>query len=284
MAITQDYRALPRSEHYNHSPSNIARDLFYYPTHVSHALHHTVRPLHRTKFDGFLIFYVLEGEIVLEEEDGEVTIGKDQFLFLDCYRSTACFTRGNCEAISLHFDGQNTREIYDQIVGRVGRVFTMYDALPVTGKIIRIFDVFKNKQPIREALLSRWIYDLLMDIYIFSQAHGSYLGRSSVIEEVMAYINEHFKEDPSIEKLAELAALSPYHFIRVFKKETGMTPHEYTVNLKIRTVKYLLKNTTLPVKDICFEAGFSSESVLCSAFKRNTGYSPSAYRKEVDIV
>ena len=47
-------------------------------------------------------------------------------------------------------------------------------------------------------------------------------------EEIIAYINEHFAEKFSVEELAAQAGLSQYHFIRVFKKETGFTPHEYS--------------------------------------------------------
>ena len=78
--------------------------------------------------------------------------------------------------------------------------------------------------------------------------------------------------------LAEQAGLSQYHFIRTFKKETGFTPHEYLVNTRLATARYLLKNTRLPVKDICFNTGFSCESVFCSAFKQHQGMTPAQYR------
>ena len=274
---------LGKSEYFIHSPSKIARENMFYPIHVGHFFYNDAYSLRRNAFDSFLIFYVLEGGLILDDQGVEKPVEKDHFLFLDCYRSHAHFTRGTCEAIWLHFDGQNARQLYELITERVGEVFTMYDPLPITGKIAQIFEIFKRKSPIREAQFSRLIYDLLMDLYLFAAAHGQYQGRSSVIEEVTAYINEHFKEDPPLETLAKIAVLSPYHFIRVFKKETGMTPHEYIINLKIRTVKYLLKNTTLPIKDICYEAGFSGESVLCSAFRRHAGMSPTEYRKNVEI-
>ena len=280
---SSEKNVLSSSEYFIHSPSRIAKDNLYYPVHVGHFFYNDAYSLRRNAFESFLIFYVLEGALILDDEGVETPVEKDHFLFLDCYRSHAYFTRGTCEAVWLHFDGQNSRQLYDLITERVGQVFSMYDPLPVTGKIAQIFETFKRKDRIREAQFSRQIYDLLMDLYLFAAAHGQYHGRTSVIEEVTAYINEHFKEDPPLETLAKIAALSPYHFIRVFKKETGMTPHGYIVNLKIRTVKYLLKNTTLPIKDICYEAGFSGESVLCSTFRRQTNMSPTEYRRDVEI-
>lgn len=278
-----EQNVLPRSEYFVHSPSSIAREAFYYPIHVGHFYYDTGYHLKRNAFNSFLILYVLDGEMILNENGAEITIGRDQFLFLDCYSKHTYYTRRPCETVWLHFDGQNTRQLYEMTTERVGKVFSLYDPLPVTGKVARIFEAFKSRQPIREGQFSRWIYDMLMDIYLFAKLEGPATDRAAVIEEVTAYINDHFREDPSVEALAKIASLSPYHFIRVFKKETGMTPHEYIVDLKIRTAKYLLKNTTIPVKDICFEAGFSGESVLCSTFKRITGYSPTAYRLETEI-
>ena len=277
-----EQNVLPRSEYFVHSPSSIAREAFYYPIHVGHFFYDTGYYLKRNAFNSFLILYVLDGEMILNENGNEITIGKDQFLFLDCYSNHTYYTRRPCETVWMHFDGQNTRQLYEMTTERVGKVFSLYDPLPVTGKVARIFEAFKSRQPIREGQFSRWIYDMLMDIYLFAKLEGPATDRTAVIAEVTAYINDHFQEDPSVEALAKIASLSPYHFIRVFKKETGMTPHEYIVDLKIRTAKYLLKNTTIPVKDICFEAGFSGESVLCSTFKRITGYSPTAYRLETE--
>ena len=106
------------------------------------------------------------------------------------------------------------------------------------------------------------------------------IGRE-VSEETISYINEHFKEEITTELLSERVGLSPFHFIRTFKKETGFTPHEYLVRTRIDMAKYLLKNTGMSVKNICFATGFSCESVFCSAFKKNSGVSPNSYRKSI---
>lgn len=106
---------------------------------------------------------------------------------------------------------------------------------------------------------------------------------SDSMADITSYINEHFAEDITIKDLAERALLSPYHFIRLFKKQVGFTPHEYLVNTRINTARYLLKNTGMSTKDICFQCGFSSESVFCNAFKKNTGQTPSAYRSDYSI-
>lgn len=84
----------------------------------------------------------------------------------------------------------------------------------------------------------------------------------------------------TVEELADVAGLSLYHFIRSFKQETGFTPHDYLIDTRLNTAKYLLKNTSLPIKDICFHCSFSSESVFCNAFKRELGLTPTKYRTQ----
>jgi AraC-like DNA-binding protein len=78
--------------------------------------------------------------------------------------------------------------------------------------------------------------------------------------------------------LASKAALSPYHFLRCFKKETGSTPHKYVLAVRINTAKHYLKNTSMSVKEIAAKCGFSSESGFCISFRHITGISPGEFR------
>ena len=102
---------------------------------------------------------------------------------------------------------------------------------------------------------------------------------TDMIETVISYINEHFKEDLPDKVLASAAGLSSYHFIRVFKRETGFTPHEYVINTRLSNARYLLRNTAMSVKDICFSCGFSSESAFCITFKKRAKMTPAQYRQ-----
>ena len=102
---------------------------------------------------------------------------------------------------------------------------------------------------------------------------------TEVINEVITYINEKFTENISVSELADRAMLSQYYFIRLFKKSTGYTPHEYIINLRLNAAKYLLKSSQSSIKEICFSTGFSCESAFCSTFKKATGLSPAQYRQ-----
>jgi AraC-like DNA-binding protein len=96
--------------------------------------------------------------------------------------------------------------------------------------------------------------------------------------DVVSYIMEHLSEDVSLEELAKKASLSPFYFSRLFKKETGFTPHDYILTTRINHAKFLLLTSSLSIKDICFQLGFSSESAFCTAFKKKIGETPSEFR------
>lgn len=134
------------------------------------------------------------------------------------------------------------------------------------------------RSSIKEALLSKYINDILTSFLLYSTADKKN-DSTDMIETVISYINEHFKEDLPDKVLASAAGLSSYHFIRVFKRETGFTPHEYVINTRLSNARYLLRNTTMSVKDICFSCGFSSESAFCITFKKRAKMTPAQYRQ-----
>ncbi|MFP4015710.1 MAG: helix-turn-helix domain-containing protein [Halanaerobiales bacterium] len=108
----------------------------------------------------------------------------------------------------------------------------------------------------------------------------SYFDKKTV-NYLINYLKENFNQKLSLDELASTVNYSPYHLIRIFKTETGKTPFEYLLDIKINYAKELLKTTKLSVKDIGFSSGFNNRSHFSVIFKRKTRYSPSQYRKTV---
>jgi AraC-like DNA-binding protein len=101
-------------------------------------------------------------------------------------------------------------------------------------------------------------------------------------EHVVAAIERLERAEPGALGLAELAAsvgLSPFHFLRLFKRETGVTPHRFLVQTRIRRAIALLRETSRPVTDIAFDVGFGDLSNFIHAFRREVGVSPRRYRQ-----
>lgn len=268
----------PDSDYFIYSPSRMAIDMFLYPLQCGIFSYLPGYSLMRESFDSFLLIYIQKGELSLTYEGITRRATAGQFILLDCYQLHSYSTDKGCKCLWCHFDGITARGYYNFIVSHLGNVFSMPDTYPVLNKLSAILKIFFKGTLVREPLLSKYLTDIMTEFLLYTPANKQTGSSVHIAEEIITYINEHFREDITVEDLASQVGLSQYHFIRTFKKETGFTPHEYLVNTRIATAKYLLKNTRLSVKDICFATGFSCESVFCGAFKRHQGMTPMQYR------
>ncbi len=95
-------------------------------------------------------------------------------------------------------------------------------------------------------------------------------------------MEEHLAEDISLDVLADLVRLSPYHFLRSFKRSFGEPPHRYWMGRRIERAKALLANLRASITDIAFDVGFSGTSAFSAAFHRITGQTPTDYRRSLE--
>ncbi|MBL8662765.1 MAG: helix-turn-helix transcriptional regulator [Candidatus Odyssella sp.] len=78
---------------------------------------------------------------------------------------------------------------------------------------------------------------------------------------------------------ARRAGLSAYHFLRVFTKVVGATPHQYLVRARLRRAARLLAEAERPITDVAYDSGFGDLSNFVRTFRRAAGVSPRAFRK-----
>lgn len=104
------------------------------------------------------------------------------------------------------------------------------------------------------------------------------------INRVIKYFLNCYNEGYSLENAAKVANLSPYHFIRVFKAETGKTPYEYFIDIKIRKAREMFESKNHNVTEVCFLCGFENASHFSTVFKKKVGKSPMEYRKLVSVL
>ncbi|MGB9177928.1 MAG: AraC family transcriptional regulator [Pyrinomonadaceae bacterium] len=91
------------------------------------------------------------------------------------------------------------------------------------------------------------------------------------------YLVEHYAENVSLENLARIANLSPFHFNRVFSEQFGMPPHSFQTQLRVSRARMLLREGwTIP--QVASETGFADQSHLNRHFKRLAGVTPGQYR------
>ncbi|MDT8912272.1 AraC family transcriptional regulator [Amycolatopsis sp. PS_44_ISF1] len=94
--------------------------------------------------------------------------------------------------------------------------------------------------------------------------------------EAVAYLRDRLAHPVTVTELAGAVRLSPYHFVRVFKRATGHTPHRYLVLLRIAEAKRLLEDGAT-VTRTAQQCGFYSAAHLSAVFLRETGVRPSRW-------
>lgn len=99
------------------------------------------------------------------------------------------------------------------------------------------------------------------------------------IQRSIEFIHQYFGEKLSIPGLAKIANMSQSHFMRVFKMETGLSPMEYLIQLRISNAKKLLRSRVISITEVALQCGFNSISHFSASFTRHTGMKPSEYQK-----
>ena len=98
------------------------------------------------------------------------------------------------------------------------------------------------------------------------------------LRRVRDYVDAHLGEDLKLERLAQTAGLSLYHFARAFKTSVGVPPHQFVLQRRLSLARDLLTSTDRPIADIAIAAGFSDQSHLARHFRQSFAVSPIAFR------
>lgn len=98
------------------------------------------------------------------------------------------------------------------------------------------------------------------------------------LARALGYIHDHLADDLSLEAMAAAAAMSAFHFTRVFKAVTGHSPLRYVIAERMKLAAVLLRTTRLPVAEIAYRVGYEDVSRFGEHFKRGHGATPGAAR------
>lgn len=224
----------------------------------------------RTRKD-YLIIYCTNGSGIYVEGKKEYKIGKGTLFaaFPDIPHSYQCDQQG-WEIWFVHFGGEMADRLMEWT--KLG-MFNPVAQIGIRNELVAIFDQIvitaAQKKLNYEITTAGFLYQLLLKIktcMISQQMEKA--GLEMAINSRM----------DNIEKIARLAGMSKFHFIREFKKATGITPGKYIVHRKITLAKELLHNRKMTIKEIAFKVGFNDADYFSKAFKKYTGSKPKVFR------
>ncbi len=108
---------------------------------------------------------------------------------------------------------------------------------------------------------------------------SSLLRNPRVMQSACNYIDTHFRENITLESVAQQIGFSKFYFERLFKQFTNMTFYQYVLKVRLSYAQQLLADRSLSINEVALRSGFSSGSALTRSFRQATGLPPSAFRQ-----
>ncbi|CAN5622323.1 AraC family transcriptional regulator [soil metagenome] len=134
----------------------------------------------------------------------------------------------------------------------------------------------------RETVLAEGLGHLLISAKIVAARDREAAVCRKALGRARDYLHAGWAEPVRLSALAEIADLSPYHFLRSFRSHFGLAPHAYQMQLRVIRAKDLLFDGRA-VKDVALEVGFYDQAHLTNVFRRYTGVTPGCVRPGVRL-
>jgi AraC-like DNA-binding protein len=155
-----------------------------------------------------------------------------------------------------------------------------HDLLPLLRRfMIEADSGMPGSGAVRDALGVEICHSLIR-LLIGTPAPKERLAERVDVNRVIEYLHANLDEKVTVEMLAKVAHLSPSHFARVFRKETGKATMEYVQGIRLERAKKLLLARDSSISDIALECGFGSSSYLSACFQKQYRMTPREYRKK----
>jgi AraC family transcriptional regulator len=134
-----------------------------------------------------------------------------------------------------------------------------------------------------DALVRQLVIHLLRSHLTVRKSTRIELSRAGPVDRrlrrAIEFMHDNYGRELALEEIASAAYLSEYHFARLFKQITGVTPHVYLANLRLEHARRLLSETSLSISEIATRVGYQSQSHFTKIFKSITGVTPRLYRE-----
>lgn len=266
------------------TPSPVAKSLPFHITEAGHFLAYEGYTVRRDLHDSFLILYTIDGEGELEAKGSKILLPKRHAAVIDCHFPHEYKTVGQrWEFLWIHFHGAQMESIWKLLYPREIEAIMLGDRHYFEKKILDIMGKIPKNDILTSMEISCGLHEILSGFCLCRTQKKDtrrLKDHEEDIERVLAFIKEHYSEQITIDDMLEIAHISKYHFIRIFKNKMGTTPYHYLTNYRINQSKLLLCTTSRTVDEIANSCGFLSCSNFIVQFRKQTGQNPLQYRQD----
>lgn len=261
------------SHMYFYTASQTAKKLLYYPVATGEFYCNAEYNVKRERYDSILAICVLSGSITLIQNGAEFTAQEGELLLVDCYKEHRYFTEGHAHTLWVHFDGNNSREWFNEIYIQHGqKIKCDRRAGECISNIIKYI-----KSNTGEYDISNELYLLLCTISKGNDKNNEN-EKSKQIEAAKVFVNSNYNKNISVNDIAANANMSASYFSKIFKEATGFSPYDYLLAVRLDKAKEMLQKTDDTIQNIAYKAGFNSTSNFIYFFKKETGISPLKFK------
>ena len=201
----------------------------------------------------------------------------------DIHEVTVQF-RLNFDLDTSSFRFSSYKSIYDMLIrAQRGLAFPPEAIMLVYHRLARLSSIEEGFIAVQE------FFSILYELSKFNDARelaSSSFAKVEVVSEskrilkVKNYIDEHYKDDLSLEQLADIVGMTPTAFSRYFKQRTAKNISEYIVDIRLGHAARLLVDTSDSVSEICWATGFNTLSNFNRLFRKRKGCSPTEFREK----
>ena len=231
----------------------------------------------------FQINYITEGSGILETAEGKFIIKPGTVMFIKkgmWHRYRPAKKIGWTENY-IGFSGDLAAHYMDKALAlNTQPIFHFGVREELIDTYYKIFDLVHKEDPAYQQIASGLIIKLLGYIVSFEKQRN-FSGKQieKVIQKARFQMRENVTKDLDLYQLAANNNIGYSYFRKMFKQYTGISPHQYHLELKITRAKELILSSDKTIKEICFELGFQSTHYFSRFFKQKVGINPSDLRK-----
>lgn len=233
--------------------------------------------------DNYLMIFTTSGSGYLKYKGQEYICNPGQIFVIDCndYHLYKTHSIETWEFYWIHFNGIGCDGYFSLINGESLQLINTSESSLMHLQFNEIHQLIFENDILKDIKLSSIMSKILTEITLCKvdiKGNKSNSQNRTAIEDSIEFIRNTFQQSISVKDISAIAHLSEYHFIRVFKRHTGISPYEYLMTYRIDQSKKLLKSTSLPINDISLSVGFNDVNNFIRDFKKLVGTTPLKFR------
>lgn len=228
----------------------------------------------------FYLMYIISGEAEVYNEN-EILIAKEGSVIVfppyKGYKHTS--ENSLISYLWIHFTGSDVLDILERYgIKQFPIINKTHGENRISNRFQKLFEAFAKNDKFRDYDLSSLLDRLLIEI---GRAISVEQGEKMLFAKSIRYINEFYFQQLKITDLAKMENVSMTTYNLHFKRQMGMSPTKYILSLRMHSAKDLLESSKLSVREIGSMCGYDDFNFFTKTFKKFTGLSPLAYRKNL---